>query len=63
MFDWLFSKSGYKIDPLNEAMSLYEQAYMNDIRGGFSVEVAEASAVAAAEGYMTQYLVFKERGL
>jgi len=63
MFNGLFGTKEYKVNHLDYAMALYEQVYMNDIRTGFSVEVANASATAASENYMSQYLSLKERGL
>ena len=53
MFSGLFGTREYKVNHLNAAMSLYEQVYLNDIRAGFSVEVANASATAASENYMS----------
>ena len=61
MFSWLMGKD--KIDPVEQAMLMYKQCYVNDICNGYSVETAEESGVRAAESYMTQYLSFKERGL
>jgi len=62
MFDWLFNRE-YKRDHTATAMDIWEQVYLNDVRNGFTTDVAKASAEAAAEDYMTQYLAFKERGL
>lgn len=59
----LFGNREWKTNHLDSAMALYEQVYLNDIRAGFSVEVANTSATAASENYMSQYLSFKERGL
>ena len=63
MFKFIFGNDEYKTNHFDAAMGLYEQVYMQDIRNGFNTEVATASAEAAAEAYMTQYLSFKERGL
>lgn len=64
MFKFIFGTSDeYKMNHLDAAMSMFEQVYMNDVRSGFSTDVAQASAEKASEDYMTQYLNFKERGL
>lgn len=63
MFNGLFGTKEYKVNHLDTAMALYGDVYLNEIRTGYSIEVARASAGAAAEDYMTQYLSFKERGL
>lgn len=63
MFGSLFGVREHKVNHLDAAMALYEQVYLNEIRAGYKIEVARASAEAAAEDYMTQWLNFKERGL
>lgn len=63
MFAKLFGGREWKTNHLDAAMALYEQVYLNEIRLGYKTEVAQASAEAAAENYMTQYMNFKERGL
>lgn len=63
MFKLNFGSDEYKMNHLDAAMSMYEQAYLNDVRAGFSVDVAAASAEHAAESYIAQWLAFKERGL
>lgn len=63
MLKFIFGNNEYKVNHLDTAMALFEQVYMHDIRAGFATDVAQASAEKAAENYMTQYLIFKERGL
>ena len=62
MFEGLFNRE-YKRNHVDSAMDVWEQVYLNDVRAGFAVDLAKASAEAAAEDYMSQYLSFKERGL
>lgn len=63
MFAKLFGGREWKTNHLDAAMALYEQVYLNEIRVGYTTEVAQASAQAAAEEYVNQWLNFKERGL
>ena len=56
-------QNDWKVNHLDAAMALFEQVYLNEIRLGYKTEVAQASAEAAAENYMAQYMSFKERGL
>lgn len=63
MFSDIFGTKERKINHLDEAMLMYEQVYLNEVRMCYGIEVARASAEAAAEDYITQYLSFKERGL
>lgn len=48
---------------LSTAMNLFQDVYLHFIRSGVTTAAAYASASAAAENYMTQYLTFRERGL
>ena len=60
MFNWLFGK---QINYTDEAMKVFQHAYMEDVYKGYSVEVAEVTAKAAADAYLNYYHSLKDQGL
>jgi len=58
MFNWLIGNNH-----VDTAMRLFYDVYYSEISRGYSSEVAELSAKAAAASYMAQYHGFKEQGL
>lgn len=60
MLKYLF---GEQVNHVNEAMRIFHGAYMDELYKGYSVEVAEATAKAAADAYLNYYHSLKETGL
>lgn len=60
MFDYLFGK---QVNHVDAAMQVFHHAYMDELYKGYSVEVAETTAKAAADAYLNYYHSLKEKGL
>lgn len=58
MFNWLIGNNH-----VDAAMRLFYDVYYSEISRGYSLEVAELSAKAAADSYLNYYHSLKEQGV